>query len=62
MDPQLGRRTDGLAANRLGRALLADFDAMPARDRNYARWMFRTSQAHDLLASWTLTGSQTRPN
>jgi transcriptional regulator with XRE-family HTH domain len=48
----LGRRTDVLATNRLARALIADFDAMPARERNYARWMFLTSQAHDLLADW----------
>ncbi len=48
----LGRRTDVLATNRLARALLADFDAMPAKDRNYARWMFLTPQAKDLLADW----------
>lgn len=48
----LGRRTDVLATNRLARALLADFDAMPAKDRNYARWMFLTPQAQDLLADW----------
>ena len=48
----LGRRTDVLATNRLARALLTDFDARPAKDRNYARWMFLTPQAHDLLADW----------
>jgi transcriptional regulator with XRE-family HTH domain len=35
----LGRRTDVLAANRMARLLLADFNAMPARDRNAARWL-----------------------
>jgi transcriptional regulator with XRE-family HTH domain len=48
----LGRRTDVLATNRLARALIADFDRMPAKDRNYARWMFLTDQARDLLADW----------
>ncbi len=36
----LGRRTDVLAANRLARALLADFDALPPQERGYARWSF----------------------
>jgi transcriptional regulator with XRE-family HTH domain len=48
----LGRRADVLAANRLARALIADFDAWPAKDRNYARWMFLTAEARDLLADW----------
>ncbi len=48
----LGRRTDIIATNRLARALLADFDALPAKDRNYARWMFLTAQARELLADW----------
>src|SRR5690606_32733486 len=48
----LGRRTDVLATNRLARALLTDFDAMPAKERNYARWMFLGEQARELLADW----------
>jgi transcriptional regulator with XRE-family HTH domain len=48
----LGRRTDVLATNVLARALLADFDAMPARDRNYARWMFLDPGARTLLVDW----------
>jgi transcriptional regulator with XRE-family HTH domain len=40
----LGRRGDVLATNALARALLADFDAMPYRDRNLTKWV--------LLASW----------
>jgi transcriptional regulator with XRE-family HTH domain len=48
----LGRRTDVLATNALARALLADFDAMPAKDRNYARWMFMSPQARELLVDW----------
>jgi transcriptional regulator with XRE-family HTH domain len=48
----LGRRADVLAVNRLARALIADFDAWPAKDRNYARWMFLAAEARDLLADW----------
>ena len=48
----LGRRTDVLAPNRLARALLADFDAMPATARNYARWMFLDPLAHERLVDW----------
>ena len=48
----LGHRTDVLATNRLARALLADFDAMPAKDRNYVRWMFLSAQARELFADW----------
>jgi len=35
----LGRRGDVLATNALLRALLADFDAMPFRERNLTRWI-----------------------
>lgn len=48
----LGRRTDVLATNRLARALLTDFDAVPAKDRNYARWMFLDPQARERLVDW----------
>lgn len=48
----LGRRTDVLAINRLARALLTDFAALPAKDRNYAKWLFLAAEARDLLADW----------
>lgn len=48
----LGRHTDVLATNRLARALLADFEAMPATERNYARWMFLDPQARERLVDW----------
>lgn len=48
----LGRHTDILATNRLARALLADFEAMPATARNYARWMFLDPQARERLVDW----------
>ena len=48
----LGRRTDVLATNRMARALLADFDAMPAGERNHARWLFLDPRARELYADW----------
>jgi transcriptional regulator with XRE-family HTH domain len=48
----LGRRTDVLAANRLARALLTDFYALPANQRNYTRWMFLDPDARERLVDW----------
>ena len=48
----LGRRTDVLAANPLACALLADFPAMPAKHRNYARWLFSEADARERLVDW----------
>ncbi|MET1075410.1 MAG: helix-turn-helix transcriptional regulator [Umezawaea sp.] len=48
----LGRRTDVLAANRMAKALFADFDRLPPGQRNYARWMFLDEQARALFADW----------
>jgi hypothetical protein len=48
----LGRRTDVLATNRPLRVLLADFDSMPPRQRNYARWMFLSAEARELFLDW----------
>lgn len=48
----LGRRTDILASNALARALFADFDAMPAKHRNYARWMLLDDAARALFRDW----------
>jgi len=48
----LGRRMDILATNRPCRALLADFDAMPAGERNHARWVFLDPRARELYADW----------
>lgn len=49
----LGRRTDILASNPLARALFADFDSMPAKHRNYARWMFLDDAARALFLDWS---------
>ncbi|KOG86751.1 helix-turn-helix transcriptional regulator [Streptomyces varsoviensis] len=48
----LGRRTDILAANRMARALFADFERFPPRERNYARWMLLDDGARALFVDW----------
>ncbi|MGW5648601.1 helix-turn-helix transcriptional regulator [Saccharopolyspora sp. NPDC003752] len=48
----LGRRLDVLASNRMARALLTDFEALPHRDRNMVRFMFRDETARSLYAHW----------
>lgn len=48
----LGRRTDILATNRMARALFANFDRLPAKQRNYARWMFLDEGARALFVDW----------
>lgn len=56
LDPQpalvLGRRTDVLAANRMARALLADFERLRPKERNYARWMFLSDDTRTLFLDW----------
>ncbi|GGR51267.1 transcriptional regulator with XRE-family HTH domain [Nocardioides luteus] len=47
-----GRRTDILASNRMARALLADFENLPHRERNYARWMLLSDEARTLFVDW----------
>ncbi|MEU6642591.1 helix-turn-helix transcriptional regulator [Saccharomonospora sp. NPDC046836] len=48
----LGRRTDVLAANRMAKALFTDFDRLPPKQRNYARWMFLDEDARALFVDW----------
>ena len=48
----LGRRGDVLATNALARALLADFDAMPYRERNLTRWILLDPAARELYVDW----------
>jgi transcriptional regulator with XRE-family HTH domain len=48
----VGRRTDVLASNRLARAVLTDFEAMPAVHRNLARFMLLDPAARELYADW----------
>lgn len=48
----LGHRSDVLAANRLACALYTDFDALPRRERNLARFVFLDETARALYADW----------
>lgn len=48
----LGRRTEVLASNRMARALLTDFDRLPAKQRSYARWMFLGEEPRSLFLDW----------
>ncbi|MGW7519790.1 helix-turn-helix transcriptional regulator [Streptomyces sp. NPDC054796] len=48
----LGRRSDVLAATRMATALFTDFDQLPARHRNYARWMFLGDEPRSLFLDW----------
>src|SRR5689334_19400461 len=48
----LGRRTDVLAANPLARALLTDWTRLPARERNYTRWIFLDADARAAFLDW----------
>ncbi|MEY9964755.1 transcriptional regulator with XRE-family HTH domain [Streptacidiphilus sp. MAP12-16] len=48
----VGRRTDVLATNRLARALYTDFDVLPRRERNMARFIFLDEAARSLYDDW----------
>jgi transcriptional regulator with XRE-family HTH domain len=48
----LGRRTDVLLTNRLAAALMIDFNALPATERNYARFAFLDPYARKLYPDW----------
>jgi transcriptional regulator with XRE-family HTH domain len=47
-----GRSSQVLASNRLARALFTDFEAMPHRERNLARFVFLDESARDLFPDW----------
>jgi transcriptional regulator with XRE-family HTH domain len=55
----LGRRRDVLASNRMARALFTDFDALPPRDRNMARYLFLDESVRDLYVDWEAAGRGT---
>ncbi|WP_351231635.1 helix-turn-helix transcriptional regulator [Streptomyces sp. NPDC002133] len=55
----LGRRTDVVASNPLSRALIADFDAMPASERNQTRFLFLDPAARELYADWETVAADT---
>jgi hypothetical protein len=54
----IGRRLDILATNRMARALLADFDTRPVRDRNHARWIFIDPATRDLYVDWPVVARE----
>jgi transcriptional regulator with XRE-family HTH domain len=47
-----GRRMDVLASNRLARALMTDFDALPPRERNLLRYTFLDESSRELFIDW----------
>jgi transcriptional regulator with XRE-family HTH domain len=55
----IGRRMDVLAINRLGRALICDFYALPAGRRNKARFMFLDENARSLYQDWDIVAAET---
>ncbi|MFC8717353.1 helix-turn-helix domain-containing protein [Kitasatospora sp. NPDC057198] len=55
----LGRRTDVLAANRLAREVLTDFEALPATRRNMARYYLLDPQARERVGDWETIAAET---
>lgn len=54
----LGPRMEVLAGNELAWALLADFPARPAEDRNLLRWIFTEPGVRDLYLDWESVASE----
>lgn len=48
----VGRCLNILATNPMARALICDFDALPRRDRNHARWVFLDPVARERYLDW----------
>lgn len=48
----LGYDSAVLAVTRLARVLFADFEAMPTKERNYARWLLLDPAARALFVDW----------
>ncbi|MEV0827479.1 helix-turn-helix transcriptional regulator [Nonomuraea rubra] len=55
----LGRRTDVLAANLLAREVLTDFDALPATQRNLARYYLLDPEARTRTGDWERIAAET---
>ncbi|GAA2213161.1 helix-turn-helix transcriptional regulator [Nonomuraea monospora] len=55
----LGRRTDVLATNRLAREVLTDFDALPATQRNLARYYLLDPAARTRTGDWEQIAAET---
>ena len=54
----LGRRTDVLASNALATALLTDWQLLPARRRNYARWVLLDPAAREAFEDWEVVAAE----
>ncbi|MEY9930637.1 transcriptional regulator with XRE-family HTH domain [Catenulispora sp. GP43] len=55
----LGRRTDVLAANRLARAVITDFEVLPATRRNMARYYLLDPLARERVGDWEQIAAET---
>ncbi|GAA3437813.1 helix-turn-helix transcriptional regulator [Kutzneria kofuensis] len=55
----LGRRTDILASNALGRAVLTDFEALPPGKRNLARYLLLDPESRSRSDEWERYASET---
>lgn len=55
----LGRRTDVLASNRLAREVLTDFEALPATQRNLARYYLLDPEARTRVGDWERIAAET---
>ncbi|WP_131736137.1 helix-turn-helix transcriptional regulator [Actinomadura roseirufa] len=55
----IGRRTDVLAANRLARAVVTDFDALPVPQRNLARYYLLNPDARERVGNWAQIAAET---
>ncbi|MEU6796132.1 helix-turn-helix transcriptional regulator [Nonomuraea wenchangensis] len=55
----VGRRTDILAANRLARTVLTDFDALPVPQRNLARYYLLDPAARERTGDWERIAAET---
>jgi transcriptional regulator with XRE-family HTH domain len=55
----LGLRTDVLAANRLARAVLTDFEALPVPQRNLARYYLLDPDARERVGDWARIAAET---
>ena len=55
----VGRGLQVLAGNRLARALITDFEALPYRERNMARFIFLDESARQLYPDWERIAAET---
>jgi transcriptional regulator with XRE-family HTH domain len=53
-----GPRFEVLAINRMGRALIHDFDTVSAPERNLIRWTFTDPRAREIYVDWTSVAAQ----